>query len=31
VITPIFFVNAGNDAAALQFAHGADFSSVFSM
>ena len=29
VITPIFFVNAANDAAALLFARGADFLSVF--
>ena len=29
VVTPIFFVNAANDAAALLFARGADFLSVF--
>src|SRR5215467_8583163 len=29
VITPIFFVNAANDVAALRFAGGADFLSVF--
>lgn len=29
VVTPIFFVNSANDAAALLFARGADFLSVF--
>ena len=31
VITPVFFVNAGNDVAALLFARGADFLSAFNM
>jgi len=31
VVTPIFFVNATNDAAVLLFARGADFLSVFDM